>query len=488
MRIWNVLKAIFLVAAAWLVLGAGSAFAQFDDLLLKVPGGANALVLIDVDAVYASPMAVSRGWKASFERKWAEQPILLPPEAKRFVLASHLAPLNNLKSEWEAAVVELGTPIPVSTIARAEGGYVDTVDSTPVVWTPSHAYIAQLDDRLLAIAYPDDRQMVARWLNLCKTGQNSPLSPYLKAAAKKLRSAGEIVMAVDLSNVAQPHKLDRSVRESDLLKGKNISPMVVAQILSSLKGVTVTIDLESQARTEARVDFGGNIRPIKSIAKDLVLHAMSRVGIPMEDSQKWKFTVDENSITMRGILGDKGLRLLSSFLELPTSKFSTLAKESESKEDPRKLTIDASLRYFHTFEKLIEDLKGGLNTDAKIAWYEKTARKIDQMPILHVDDELLAFGAATAKQIRDTAENGRNIGRANTANQVAAVGSYGNYYDNGYGNGYGGYYSVNGADLANYQIGANNASSSNWTRSLAVINNGIGDMRRKMTKKYQVEF
>jgi hypothetical protein len=133
-------------------------------------------------------------------------------------------------------------------------------------------------------------------------------------------------------------------------------------------------------------------------------------------------------------------------------------------------------------------LKGGLNTDAKIAWYEKTARKIDQMPILHVDDELLAFGAATARQIRDTAMQGRTIGQANTANQVALVGSYGNYYSNGYGNGYGGYYSVNGADLANAQISANNASSQNRTRGLQVINNGIGDIRRKMTKKYQVEF
>jgi hypothetical protein len=345
-----------------------------------------------------------------------------------------------------------------------------------------------MDDRLLGIAYPDDRQMVARWLELCKTGQNSPLSPYLKAATKKLRSAGQIVVAVDLTNVAQPHNLDRTVRASDILKSKDISPMVVAQILSTLKGVTVTIDLESQPRTEARVEFGGNIRQIKPIAKDLVLAAMSRVGIPLEDSEKWKFTVDNDSITMRGILSEKGLRLLSSFLELPTSKFSTLAKESESKQDPAKLTVEASLRYFHKFEKLIDDLKGGLNTDAKIAWYEKTARKIDQMPILHVDDELLAFGAATARQIRDTAMQGRTIGQANTANQVALVGSYGNYYSNGYGNGYGGYYSVNGADLANAQISANNASSQNRTRGLQVINNGIGDIRRKMTKKYQVEF
>src|SRR5580704_7390663 len=167
-------------------LGTTPTFGQFDDLMLRVPGGANALVLIDVDAFYSSPMAVNKGWKATFERKWSEQPILLPPEAKRFVLASHLDPLNNLRSDWETAVVELGTPVPMTTIARAEGGYLDTIDSTPVAWTPSHAYFVEFDKQLLGVAYPDDRQAVARWITLTKTGQSAPLSPYLKAATKRL--------------------------------------------------------------------------------------------------------------------------------------------------------------------------------------------------------------------------------------------------------------------------------------------------------------
>jgi hypothetical protein len=66
---------------------------------------------------------------------------------------------------------------------------------------------------------------------LSKSGQNAPLSRYLKEATKRLRSSGQIVLAVDLSNVAQPHKLDRATKESGVLNGKDISPMVVAQTL-----------------------------------------------------------------------------------------------------------------------------------------------------------------------------------------------------------------------------------------------------------------
>jgi hypothetical protein len=485
MRVPSSLKVGIALCSIVLFLAPKTTFGQFDDLMLRVPGGANALVLIDVDAFYSSPMATSKGWKATFERKWADQPILLPPEAKRFVLASHLDPLNNLRSDWEAAVVELGTPIPMTTIARAEGGYLDSIDSTPVVWAPSHAYFVQLDQSLLGVMYPDDRQALARWMMLSKTGQNAPLSRYLKEATKKLRSAGQIVLAVDLENVAQPHRMDRALKESGLLNGKNVSPMVVAETLSSLKGVTVAINFESQPMTEARIEFGSNIRTIKPFAKELVLTAMSRLGIPIEDLKGWKVTVDTDSITLRGILSEKGLRLLSSFLELPTSKFSTLAKESESKVDPAKATLDASLRYFKQLEKLIDDLKEGLKTDAKTAWYEKTARRIDNLPILHVDDELLAFGANTAKALRETSEQGRNIGRQNSESQMAAVTSYGNYYSDGYGN-YGYYNSL--AAVPNITTQSVNAASQNRTRGLQALNNGLGDIRRAMTKKYQVEF
>jgi hypothetical protein len=472
----------FALCAIVLTVGAKTTFGQFDDLMVRVPGGANSLVLIDVDAFYSSPMATKQDWKATFERKWSEQPIVLPPEAKRFILASHLDPLNNMRSNWEVAIVDLATQVPMNTIARAEGGYQDTIDSTPVVWTPSHAYFIQLDPQILGIVYPDDRQAAARLINLGKTGQLLPISPYLKEATKKLRSAGQIVMAVDLTNVAQPHRIDRALKETNVLEGKNISPMQAANILSSLKGVTVAINFQSQALTEVRIDFGTSIRAIKPIAKDLVATAMSRLGMPIEDTTAWKVSFDDDTIILRGILSEKGLRQISTFLELPTSKFSTLAKESESKIDPMKATLDASLRYFKTLEKLLDDLRTGLTTDAKTMWYEKTARKIDNMPILHVDDELLAFGANTSKALRETAEQGRNVGRANSANQIAAIASYGNYYDGG---GYG--YSSAQA-YPTMQIQANNASSQNRTRGLQAMNNGLADIRRAMTKKYQVEF
>ena len=44
-------------------------------------------------------------------------------------------------------------------------------------------------------------------------------------------------------------------------------------------------------------------------------------------------------------------------------------------------------------------------------WFEKTARKIDGLPILNVDEELLAFGGSLSKTLRQMAEGFRNVAR-----------------------------------------------------------------------------
>jgi len=414
--------------------GTHRAFGQFDDLLRRLPGSANALVLIDVDAFYRSPMALRKGWKENFAKRSNEQPIILPPEAKRFVLASHLDPLNNLHSEWEAAVIDLAEPLSMSLLARAEGGYIDSIGETPVVWTPSHAYLIQMDKRLMGMVYPDDRQAVSRWVDSTKTGKNAPLSPYLKEASKRLRTEGQIVLALDLTNVAQPHRIDKLLKETRILEGQKVNPRAVAEAISSLRGLTLAIQFQSQAIAEVRVDFKENIQILKPFAKELVLSAMKRVGATVNDSTKWSTTVEENAIIFRGELSDAGLTRISGLLELPTSKFSTLAHESEQKQDPAKAKLEASKRYFKTLEKLIVTLRAEMKTSN--LWFEKTARKIDGLPILNVDDELLGFGSWVSKTLRQMAEGMRVVGREFGIAQSTA---YGNYYDVGSYGGYGYY-------------------------------------------------
>ncbi len=482
MRFHGWFVALCAVGMCWLSETAPSAYAQFGDLLARVPPNANSLVLIDIDAFYRSPMAMRKHWKENFATRSSEQPIILPPEARRFVLASHLDPLNNLRSDWEAAVIDLGEPLSLTLLARAEGGYIDSLDGTPVVWTPSRSYLIQLDKQLMGMVYPDDRQAAARWIDRMKTGKLAPLSSYLQEASQRLRAEGQIVLALDLTNVMQPHRVDKMLKETKILEGQHVNPRAVAEAISSLRGLTVSIRFQSEARATVRVDFAENIRIVEPFAKELVLAAMNRVGASVHDPSKWSTRVEEHAIIFQGMLSEAGLTRLSGLLELPTSKFSTLAHVPEKPADPGKAKLEATKRYFNSLVKLIESLRQESRTSN--LWYEKTARKIDGLPILNVDDELLAWGSTLSKGLRQMAEGLRGVGRQLG---VAQVSSYGNYYDVGSYGGNGYYRSGVGQEAQNREAASAQVGTVRST-GMQQIQNGMADMRRKLTQKYHVEF
>jgi hypothetical protein len=77
------------------------------------------------------------------------------------------------------------------------------------------------------------------------------------------------------------------------------------------------------------------------------------------------------------------------------------------------------------------------------------------------------------------AEGLRGIGR-----QVNVAQSYGPYVDVGSYGGYGYYRNSTGVNLAQ----GSSQTGSIRTGGMQQIDNGLADMRRKLTKKYQVEF
>ena len=231
-----------------------------------------------------------------------------------------------------------------------------------------------------------------------------------------------------------------------------------------------------------RVDFAENIRIVEPFAKELVLAAMNRVGATVNDPSKWSTKVEENAIIFQGILSEAGLTRLSGLLELPTSKFSTLAHVPEKQEDPGKAKLEATKRYFNSLVKLIESLRQ--ESRSSNLWYEKTARKIDGLPILNVDEEVLAWGSTLSKGLRQMAEGLRGVGRQLG---VAQVSSYGNYSDVGTYGGNGYYRSGIAQEAQNREVAGAQTGTVRST-GMQQIENGMAEIRRKMTRKYHVEF
>lgn len=118
----RVLSTIVLFGLVW-----AAPLCAADELLKRVPGGANAMMVIDVAALQSTPMAQAPGWAKKHEAAFVERPMMLPPEASRIVLASQLNFAGELNVDWEVAVMSLLEPLSMRSIARSEGGYLDKI-------------------------------------------------------------------------------------------------------------------------------------------------------------------------------------------------------------------------------------------------------------------------------------------------------------------------------------------------------------------------
>ena len=59
--------------------GSNLARAEFKDMLRLVPGEANALLVVDVEKVLKSPMAIREGWPQAQTDAYAAKPMVVPP-------------------------------------------------------------------------------------------------------------------------------------------------------------------------------------------------------------------------------------------------------------------------------------------------------------------------------------------------------------------------------------------------------------------------
>lgn len=164
-------------------IAAASTLADVSDLLGRIPPGANAIVVIDVDGVVTSPLGLRNNWKEKLADAYAAKPLIVPPNARKVVMASWIEPTSMLPI-WEASVMELSGAPSMERIAKSERGFVDTLAGKQAAWSPINAYFLRLDGRLLGALCPADRQFAARW-----AGQDEAtgklVSAYLRSADRK---------------------------------------------------------------------------------------------------------------------------------------------------------------------------------------------------------------------------------------------------------------------------------------------------------------
>lgn len=477
-----------LTAVIACLLAARSTLAVADELTERIPAGANALMVIDVTALESAPLAKAQGWSKKHEAAFVERPMMLPPEATRIVIGSQLNFAGEMNVEWQVSAMNLNEHIAMRSIARAEGGYVDTIAGAECAWIPSDAYFVSLQPKQLGVVFPANRQLVSRWK---QNTAGAMSSGFLSLASNQADRTNQIVMAVDLKDVPQPHRLRERLQDSPALKTLSAKLDQIEKLILGVQGVTMKVAVGQAAKGTLKVEFSDSPQVLGTQAKPLLLEVLDTFGAQLPGLDQWTAKIEAKAIVLEGPLSTDALRRVFSLLELPSTKFSTLKDDvpetaSESSVASPTAKAAASKSYYKGVTVLIEDLRKTLgNTrDNHMVWMERYARKVDALPVLNVDEDLLAWGAKVGEAFRNMALAQRTSGIKAGVRKSSV---YGNYQ---YGYNGSGYSTTRGSQSVRSQIDTEEKSQARNVRynTWKEMEDASAAIRKEMTKRYQVEF
>ncbi len=478
------------VVGIWAVSVSTLFGSDFPTLVAKVPGSANAIMVIDADAILASGIAKKNHWEKRFADGSADRPLYLPPEADKVVVAAQFDIVRGFARTWEVALMGMKEPFSMSLVARAEGGSTDTISGVNVAWLPSDAYFVEVDAQTLGLMAPADRQALARWANNARKPVSGQISPYLKSASGLVSKGTQAVLAIDTADAIQLHRVRARLEQSELAKSLDVE--ATAQLISQMKGIVLQMRFADKVLADARIDFAAPVMLSETAAKSLVLHAMDSMGMSLPGTEDWKCSVTGNTITMSGELVPESLRRVFSLMELPSTKFSSL-KDQPVEESSQDDTAKLSLKYFHSVDTLVTDLKERTKSSnsSDSYWVGRYATKIDRLPILNVDDDLLNYGEKLSETLHIMSGSRRmsNLQGDINARGERSTGGFSGSVD-GYGYSAYNYTSPRAAETAaqNATANATAAGTSVKIQGWNLIEEATQEIRRSMTKRYSIEF
>lgn len=485
------------------VLAASRSHAGLDD---RVPNDANAIILLDVDQIMASPLAQKENWRADREKSAAAGLTILPVSATSFLMAAKMD-LEFMRAIWEIALADVNYEPSIPQIAAKWMGEVDRISGRSAAILQDDSYIVKLGKRKIAAMRPANRQNVARWLAQTDSTSGHQLSPYITEALEYHKKLGTpIVMAIDMEESIPLDRIKKQLTQFESLKGKDVDLDQLAETLASIRGVTLGLNVKDNVSGALIIDFKQNVDALKGMAKPVLLEALSRRSAMIDEFKDWKETVEDQRVRISGRLYRSGLQRILSFLDTPASLHEHMPSPGEMPDEEMTAKL-SSQQYFHSVTGLVDDLKDKpKQTMGQVGmWFQKYAKKIDGLPLLHVDPVLLDYGKFVSTKFRDASSVLRGVGgrsRVRGMNATQQQSSYGRWGSTGS-------YEVSGFALGN--VSYTGAGQSSADRAAAQeratirteervegassardimqdVQDATADVRRQMTEKYEAEF
>jgi hypothetical protein len=482
------------VSSLVLLVAVPSAGANYYELLRLVPDSANTIIMIDLERLLTSPIAIREQWR---EKGNAEGVALhFPINAERYMLASKVDFIADFADLWDVALIETSEGVSLPYLSKIEGGYLDALEGQQIAFSPRNAFFVSFKPTIVGVSFPANRQDLGRWLRSLKRRESPQVSDYLQQGVTLAHGKDHIVVVMDLKDLLTPRIVRERLQRMESLAGRNVNLDTLTRVLTSARGVTLTLAASDKLEGKIRLDLGQSPAPIKDVAKPLFIEVLEKNGMLLPEMRDWSLLVEATAVSLQGRLSTRGLRALTDLIPFPADTVEldrARSRESQSSSGPPgspstpDLKVAASKKYYQYISQRLDELRKEVRdaTKPKIAQkiLNNAALEIDRLPILNVDEDLLAYGAGVTASLRNIRNLSKNADLDFQYRKAAIQGSSDGY-------GYGGFYgggTVAGATTTIYRQ-ETAVFQSNELAVLTMLEEKTAEIRKKMTLKYQVEF
>jgi hypothetical protein len=467
--------------------------AEWGRLLDRPPTGANTIALFNADELRYGAVKL-KSYKDGEQVDAANDIVAeIPDGLQSAALAANLD-FDSLRTNWEYIRGEfskkLGTP---RVIADQEGGYLDKISGRTVIWTPRRRYLVPLDSEHMVALIPANRSAVSQWVRGLSQSP-APLPDFLKRQVDHASSRNAMFVAVDMADAISAVQAAEKVRTLKSVADSKLDPEKLGNLLGDLHGITLSVTAKDHFFAELRLNFGSSPTLLRNAGKDILVEICARRGILFAEMRDWNDAVEGNAFVLSGPIDAITIvNLLAFFKGIPanTDYHSPGSSSQNTSEADRTADIlKASKRYFSSVQKILKESRTtkGLSISERGAFNDKLSHKIDDLPLLNVDPELLDYGQQVAELMRGA---GYVIRSANVAagGQKATQASSSSYFGYGWGGSYGSY-SFN--DNTAYNESLTKQAHADGTQAhltnMQQVDTLTAQIRRTMTEKYKTEF
>ncbi len=487
------------IASTLILIGIAAAPGRADELsdsLSKIPEAANAVAVINVDAMYKSPRSVREGWAKKQE---LADSVPMPTSVGQLVIGYHIDQ-GNTDDSWRLGIASLKKHVPMEALAVKEKTHVETIADHQVVPSQRNCYFIGMSPTTVAVSYPADRQQTARWLRFAKSNTKPAVSSYLQQAVTADRTS-HVVVAFDLEEMVEPRRMQAWLKSTRTFQQQSPSDITeMHKVLVKLRGIRISARVYDQSIVlKVNLDFAGSPKDYGKVFKSLFGEALEDFGVALDDVKNCQAQTSGNTVTLQTNLSDDGLARIMALMLIPNSESGADDGSSTSSEP----TLAASKRYFTELKQIVDDLRGKYkaanNYNQTAIWHETYAKKIEQLASANVDKDLLQAGGNVAGNLRALAASLRGVPRDVTTLESQKYYRYYTppvtpiYMGGGRAGGFGfaipeTQYQDNFAEIRGKQENVIRQGAADRDKLWQAINEEMVAIRQKMSEKYKAEF